>query len=180
MAISDLNDLFESVDGLTEDLMEYGIIAGSAVASHMAFNFVSGFAIAKIDEMKPDLLPSWFKSYVVPGIAIAGGAVAGGFGGKYVGRKAATGIAVGLMTAGITKLIRTLDTGSKISPFLSGSSVEESMMNGLADAGSFDRYLGRAPTTVESIGRAPTTVESVGGLGSYGGRLSATTVASIS
>ena len=43
MAVNDLNDLFESVDGLTEDLMEYGIMAGAAVGSHIAFNAAVSF-----------------------------------------------------------------------------------------------------------------------------------------
>lgn len=174
MAVADLNDLFESVDGLTEDLMEYGIIAGSAVAAHMAFNAAVAFGLSKWTTA-----PAWVASYAVPAAALVSGAVVGGFGSKYIGRKAATGVAVGLMTAGITRLVRAF-APVEMSAFL-GASAEEVMMNGLGGDGAFNRYLGTAPTTVENIGRAPTSVENVSGLGSgYGSRLSAATVAAIS
>lgn len=165
MAVSDLNDLFESVDGLTEDLMEFGIIAGAAVASNMAFNAAVNFGLSKWATA-----PEWVGKYAVPAVAILGGALAGSMAPKYIGRRAGMGVSVGLMTAGLTRLVRTF-APSEVSQYLAGAD-EEIMMNGLGEGGNaFDRYLAAAPTTVEQVNGlagSPVTVEQMNGFGYAG------------
>lgn len=147
--MDDISALFDSVDGLKEDLTEYGTIAVGVIASNMVWNM----AVARFGAgLSPTL-----KQYGVPAAAI----LAGIFGGRVVGRynrKIGLGMTIGLVTAGVTQFARMFVPGLPVS--------------GLG-ANEFDQpLLAAAPVTAEELSAvvveeqmagAPTFAEDVSG-----------------
>lgn len=97
--MNDLNALFDSVDGLKEDLIEYGTIAAGAIGANVAWNILSAKFI-------PANLDPTLRKYGVPAAAI----LLGIFGGRMVARynrKIGLGATIGLVAAGLTQLTKT-------------------------------------------------------------------------
>lgn len=143
--MNDLNALFDSVDGLKEDLIEYGTIAAGAIGANVVWNLLAAkFVPANLD---PTL-----RKYGVPAAAI----LLGIFGGRMVARynrKIGLGATIGLVAAGLTQLTKTFMPGL---PGMNGLAGEEDYY-GVAG------YLG-GPVTIEENGvsgfsGAPYTVE---------------------
>lgn len=182
MAVGDLEALFETVDGLKEDLMEYGTIAAAAIGANVAFNYGVDFVLSKWTTA-----PDWARKYGVPTAAI----LAGVFGSRLVSRynrKAATGVAIGLVAAGLSAFAKGFLPNVKglggIEDELTLAGLGASPDQLLGNTDMFQKYLGGAPTTIEQMsgasvtveesmsgfGGAPTTVEeSVSGLGGFEG-----------
>jgi len=176
--MDDLNALFDSVDGLKEDLIEYGTIAAAAVGANVAWNYASAWALGKFGGS----LPAWAKRYGVPAAAI----LAGIFGGRTVARwnrKAGMGVTIGLVAAGLTGYAKMFLPSLPYA--VSGLGAQEDLLLGFGEGQDlFQKYLSGAPTTVENVnglgttpvaieesvsgfGTAPSTVEEVSGLGDY-------------
>jgi hypothetical protein len=179
--MDDLNALFDSVDGLKEDLIEYGTIAAAAVGANVAWNYASAWAMTKFG----GTLPAWAKQYGVPAAAI----LAGIFGGRFVARynrKAGMGVTIGLVAAGLTGYAKMFlpNLNYAVSGLGAGN---EDLLLGFGETSLFQKYLNGAPSTVENVnglgttpiaieesvsgfagfGTAPSTVEEVSGLGDY-------------
>lgn len=96
--MNDLNSLFDSVDGLKEDLIEYGTIAAGAIGANVAWNIITAkFVPANLD---PTL-----RKWGVPAAAI----LLGIFGGRMVARynrKVGLGATIGLVAAGLTQITK--------------------------------------------------------------------------
>lgn len=141
----DLGDLFGAVDAgeLMADLQEYGVMAASAVAANVGFGFASRFALSKWPTA-----PAWVKNYGVPGAAIVLGALGGGYVSRY-NRQAGLGVGVGLVSAGLTQLVKgffpavqfaglgdetmVLPAGNPYGRYLSGATTTYEPMNGLGN-----------------------------------------------
>lgn len=96
--MNDLNALFDSVDGLKEDLIEYGTIAAGAIGANVVWNV----AVAKFGGVVP---AGPMRTYGLPAAAI----LLGIFGGRMVARKnrkLGLGFTIGLVTAGLTSYVK--------------------------------------------------------------------------
>lgn len=96
--MNDLNALFDSVDGLKEDLIEYGTIAAGAIGANVAWNVLSARFI-------PANLDPTLRKWGVPAAAI----LLGIFGGRFVARynrKIGLGATIGLVAAGLTQITK--------------------------------------------------------------------------
>jgi hypothetical protein len=96
--MSDLNALFDSVDGLKEDLIEYGTIAAGAIGANVVWNI----AVARFGSTLP---AGPVRQYGIPAAAI----LLGIFGGRMVARynrKIGLGATIGLVAAGLTQLTK--------------------------------------------------------------------------
>jgi hypothetical protein len=113
MAVSDLDALFDSVDGLKEDLVEYGLVAAAAIGSNMAWNWATR-------KFVPVTAPAWVDQYAIPAVAMVGGIYLGRTVGQY-NRQAGQGVAFGLVTAGLAKLVKQIVPDAQI-PGLAGTS----------------------------------------------------------
>jgi hypothetical protein len=142
-----LADLFGGIDGLKEDAMEFGVLAGAAVVGHAAAGYAFKFASAKFPQV-----PGWALNLG----AIVLGFAAGKAGNHFGYRKVGTGLAVGLITAGASGFVRqyapsvplaggALNDGYSTRPLLMG------LGDGSADA-LYQRYLQGAPTQVTETG----------------------------
>lgn len=179
--MDDLNALFDSVDGLKEDLMEYGTIAVAAIGANVAWNYALTFAMSKFGAN----LPGWARQYGVPAATV----LAGIFGGRYVARfnrKVGMGVTIGLVASGLSSLAKQFVPGLPASASLYGlGASEDEMLLGVGNSDLFNRYLNGAPSTVEQVaglgstpvaieesvagfGFAPATVEAVNGLEGFG------------
>lgn len=141
-----MGELFGGIDGLTEDAMEFGVVAGAAVVGHVA----AGYAFKWIGAKYP----------TVPGWALNGGAIlAGLFGGKLVGnydRRLGLGLAVGLISAGAAGFVKQLApsvplAGTALGEGYSTRPLLMGFGDGSADA-LYQRFLNGAPTQVMETG----------------------------
>ncbi len=180
--MDDLNALFDSVDGLQEDLVEYGTIAAAAVGANVLWNYGVAWVVGKYGAS----IPAWARKYGIPAAAV----LAGIFGGRYVARwsrKAGMGVTIGLVASGLTGFARLFAPTLPYTVQGLGASPDE-MLLGLSEQDLFQKYLAGAPSTVEDVaglgttpiaveesayggygglGTAPTTVEQVSGLADY-------------
>ena len=131
--MNDLNALFDSVDGLKEDLIEYGTIAAGAIGANVAWNILTARFI-------PANLDPTLRRWGVPVAAI----LLGIFGGRMVARynrKIGLGATIGLVAAGLTQLTKQFVPNLPVAGL--GGSTED--YYGVAG------YLG-GPVTVEESG----------------------------
>jgi hypothetical protein len=175
--MDELSDLFASVDAaqIADDVMEYGVIAASAIASGVAFNMGVGYLLSKWTTA-----PAWVSQYVVPASAIVLGAVGGSYVAAKYNRRVGTGMAVGLATVGLTQLAKQFFPSLPLQGL--GYGPEDEALLGLGNGQqAFQRYLAAsgqqlsgATVTVEDVsggngfsgfGNATMTVEQVSGLG---------------
>ncbi len=135
--MNDLNALFDSVDGLKEDLIEYGTIAAGAIGANVAWNVLSACFI-------PANLDPTLRRWGVPAAAI----LLGIFGGRFVARynrKIGLGATIVLVAAGLTQITKQFvpnlpvaglgneDDYYGVAGYLGGPvSVEDAPMNGLS------------------------------------------------
>lgn len=163
--MDDLNALFDSVDGLKQDLIEYGTVAAGAIGANVLWNV----AVAKF---VPATLNPTIRKYGLPVAA----AVAGITLGRYVSKsrvpqahRLGLGVTIGLVTAGLTSLVK------QFAPQLPIAGTDDPLYGlGAGYAG----YLNGAPTTVEdmnglgavvveeAVAGAPMQVEDVAGFAS--------------
>lgn len=153
MPVNDLEALFDSVDGLKEDLMEYGTIAAAAVGANVAFNMGVNFLFTKWTNP-----PDWARKYGIPAVAVLTGLVGGKFVGKY-SRKAGMGVAIGLVAGGISMLAKQFAPNLPVAGLADddeeydieglGASRDELLLGLGAQPDLFQKYLGSAPTSVE-------------------------------
>lgn len=148
--MDDLNALFDSVEGLSEDLKEYGTMAAAAIGANMVWNM----AVARL--VPANMLSPQVRRYVLPAAAILAGIYGGRKLSRSMNRRVGLGVTVGLVTAGVSSLVR------QFFPSLPLPGVA-----GLEDYG----YAGLfgAPVTYEDYGVSggPITVEEAG-VGAYG------------
>lgn len=155
--MADIDGLFDAVDGVKEDLMEFGIAGAGFVGGVTAYSYLEDMIKSKDTEKKIPAL-----AYHLGAVAL--GLVAGRFLARY-DRRLATGAAVGLTAKGLMGLVNSL-AGKSILPQVTFS--------GMDDLGYWtDRYrrqhpqLNAAPQTIEqpmSVSGAPVTVEHLRGL----------------
>lgn len=107
--MNDLDALFGSVDGLKEDLVEYGTIAGAAVMANVGWNY----AVAQF--VPSDLNPT-LRKYGLPAVAIVGGISLGRVVAR-TNRKVGLGVTIGLVSAGISSLVRAFAPGLPMAGF---------------------------------------------------------------
>lgn len=166
--MSDLNDLFDAVDGLQEDLMEYGILGGAAVAASVGYNYLSSKALEQFGAKLPEAVVKWGPAALAVGLGAFGVPYAAGkFG--FRGR-AATGASVGLMVNGITRLVGLLAPTSGLPLAIEGlNDVPARFTASQRPPNLFQKYLGDATVSVEpmnnGMGAASMSVEEVSGLG---------------
>lgn len=160
--MNDLEALFDSVDGLKEDLLDFSIAGTAAVAANMAAGYLDKNLLTKQADGKGFDVPAWAKGAGFLLLSVAGGA----FLAKY-NRNVATGAAVGLAFRGINTLLQAYapDAIKANLPQLAGfSNVEYRMLGpglGTPSAGS--------PVMVEEVSGfsgATQTIEQVSGLAS--------------
>ncbi len=146
----ELEMLFDGIDGLKEDVLEYGMAGAVAFGASYGYDFA-------IEKLQPHLPTASWAKWIPPA-----GAVVLGLGGGYllaekVGqRKIASGFAIGLIANGVARVVAELRGASKAPGAVSGLGSE---------AEDFSRYLGAAPVTIEQpeLSGAPVTVENDGG-----------------
>lgn len=98
--MDDLNALFDSVEGMSEDLKEYGTIGAAIVGSMFVWNFA-------VDKLVPaNLLSAQTRRYVIPVASILTGLYAGRKLSRMVNRRVGLGVTVGLVTSGLLALVR--------------------------------------------------------------------------
>lgn len=139
--MNDIAALFDSVDGLKEDLMEYGTIAAGAIGANVLWNI----AVAKFGS---NITNPTLRRYGLPAAAV----LAGIFGGRVIGRynrKIGLGATIGLVAAGLTSFAKMAVPGLPVA--------------GVEDGGEYVAgYLNAAPATVEEL-NAVSIEESVSG-----------------
>lgn len=166
--MDDLEALFDSVDGLKTDLIDFGIAGGAAVLANVAYGFVESKVLkvsflASLDAPGADGKPSMVGGLVRGAAALTVGVIGGSQLTRF-NRNVATGVAVGLALRGVLKILRTLlpaDTQTSIglNTAFSGLSDGEYRLLGPGISG--------APVMVEEVHGlhgATTTVEEVSGL----------------
>jgi hypothetical protein len=160
--MDDLNALFDSVDGLKEDLIEYGTIAAGAVGANIAWNYLTARFV-------PPTLSPVLQRYGIPALAIVGGI----FAGRAVARRdrrIGLGVTIGLVSAGLSAVVRELIPAMS-QPSVSGFGAQPyGMMGAAAPARSSGPMMVEdfhgAPTTIEFSG-APVIAEDFAGLGGF-------------
>lgn len=156
--MDDLNALFDSVDGLKDDLVEYGTVAAGAIAANMAWNY----AVAKF---VPATLDPTLRTYGLPVAAIIGGIALG----RVVARtripqahRLGLGVTFGLVTAGITSLAKTLAPSLPIAglggpaplygfPGLGRAPMSVEQQNGLGTVAVEEQSLHGSPYSIEEV-----------------------------
>ncbi len=162
---SNLQDLFDSVDGLADDVLETGVPALTIAVTGLAANF-------GIDQLtKRVALPDWAQKWAVPGGMLAAGVAAGMFLPKSpLGRKVGTNVGIGLAAAGLFRLYGTLSDQfgwGMSAPAVAGLGNQEVLLGLGRGEDLFQRYLGSAPVTAETVNglsAAPVMVEELNGL----------------
>lgn len=141
----DMDTLFESVDGLKEDLVDFSIAGVSAVGANIGYGWLESKVLAS--------MPPWVR-----GIAsIAVGVLGGGFLAKW-NRNVATGVAVGLAARGVNTLA---------SAYLPAGTLPALQGLGNTDYRLLSPGVSEAPVVVEQVNglsAATTTVEQMNGL----------------
>lgn len=147
--MDDIAALFESVDGIKEDLMDFSVAGISAVGANLAYGYVEKMLV-KADGTP--MAPPW----VMGPVAILAG-VLGGSALAKVNRNVATGVAVGLAARGVTTLAKAYAPSLP----LAGLSDSEYRLLGPGMA--------EAPVMVEQVAGlngSTQTIENVAGLAS--------------
>ena len=139
--LNDLNALFSSVDGLKEDLMEYGTIAAGAIGANVVWNIASAKFI-------PANLDPTIRKWGVPAAAI----LLGIFGGRMVARynrKLGLGATIGLVAAGLTQITKQFIPNLPVA----GLSGDEDYYGvaGLGAPVSIEEGMSGAPVAVEEF-----------------------------
>lgn len=140
--MNDLNALFDSVDGLKEDIIEYGTIGLGAYGATVAWDI----AVAKL---VPTTLDPTLRKWGIPAAAV----LVGIFGGRMVARynrKIGLGMTVGLVALGLSRITRNLIPGLPVGA-----------MGGL---GASEDYYG-----VAGYLGGPVTIEEANGMGGFSG-----------
>lgn len=174
--MDELSDLFASVDAaqIADDVMEYGIIAGTALATGVAWSWAS----QKLLGLWPSA-PSWVAQYAIPGLAIVGGAVGGSYIASKYNRRVGIGVGAGLAMAGVTQLAKQFFPSLPLNGINGLAGPEDEALLGLGNGqNAFNRYLasgmnglGQATISVEDVtpgnglGNATMTIEAMNGLG---------------
>jgi hypothetical protein len=143
--MDDISALFDSVDGLKEDLVEYGTIAAGAIGANVLWNI----AVAKFGGVLP---AGAARRFGLPAAAI----LAGIFGGRLVGRKnrkLGLGMTIGLVAAGMTQFAKMFVPNLPVAG-LSDGEIEEEFVAGL---------LNSAPATVEELNAVSIEQDGVAG-----------------
>jgi hypothetical protein len=150
--MDDLNALFDSVDGLKQDLMEYGTVALGAIGANVLWNI----AVAKF---VPSTLNPTLRKYGLPALAVVGGISLG----RIVARqrlpqahRLGLGVTIGLVTAGLTQFVKMVMPTLPIAGL--AANYEDPLYG---SAGLF-----AAPVTTEDVSGAPLTTEEVSGFAS--------------
>lgn len=132
--MSDLNELFDGVDGLRADLMDYGTVALAAVGTKVAWDYALRFVDSKIGTA----IPTGAKKYGYPLLAL----ITASMGQKYVrrslGGKAADGFIAGLSIVGVSGLIKAFVPNAPVAG-LAGP--DEEVLLGLGEGDPYTRYL---------------------------------------
>lgn len=147
--MNDLNALFDSVDGLKADLIEYGTIAAGAIGANVLWNVV-------VPKITPANLNPTLKQYGLPAAAVLGGIFLGRIVSKK-NRKLGLGVTIGLVSAGLTQFAKM------VVPSLPYA------VAGYGYGGGYAGYLNGAPVTAEEVhgfAGAPVTTEEVSGFAS--------------
>lgn len=163
--ISELEGLYDSLAGIQEDAMEFGVIGATALVS-------AGIAKYVVNFVKPKLPAGAVADYAAPLIPVAVGIFLGGYLRRF-NNNVAIGTAVGMVSYGLAKLIEPmLGTNKSLSPFNGlGEYYDYAQMNGMGYYPMAEgNYLNAAPVSVEDMAglgsEAPVSVEEVSGLGS--------------
>ena len=147
--MDDLNALFDSVDGLKQDLIEYGTVAAGAIGANVLWNI----AVAKF---VPASLNPTLRKYGLPAAAILGGIALG----RQVSRsrlpqahRLGLGVTIGLCISGFQQFAKM------IAPSLPVAGLAAAPLYGIAG------YLNGAPVTTEEVnGIGAVAVEDVAGV----------------
>jgi hypothetical protein len=146
--LNDLNALFDSVDGLKEDLVEYGTIAAGAIGANVVWNI----AVAKYGS----IVPQSMRQYGLPALAV----LAGIFGGRQVARynrKLGLGFTIGLVAAGLTQFTKMFVPNLPVAGLAS-----DDWSMPLLDSPVYAEEL-NALTIEQNVAGAPSTIEQVAG-----------------
>lgn len=165
--MADLGDLWGAVDGMGEDLADFGLTTVAVIGTAWLGNTVVNMGMERYGSS----LPPWVGDYVVPGALIVGGALGGGWVSAKYSRNIGTGVGIGLMLAGANRLLKryapTVALGSYEDQFMPvGAPADEVLIGvgGLRGLGAgnndlFDRYL-------SGLGQQPAfSAEPLNGLG---------------
>jgi hypothetical protein len=151
--MSDLNALFDGVDGLKADLMEYGTVALAAVGTKVAWDYALRFVDAKIGSS----LPAAAKKYGYPLAALVAASVGQKYVRRHLGGKVADGFIAGLSIVGVSGLIKAFVPSAPVAG-LAGP--DDEVLFGLGQ----DPYARYLDTGVNGLG-ATSVEESVAGFG---------------
>lgn len=159
--ISDLGKLFDGVDNLKDDLMEYGTLALAAVGTKIAWDYAIKFVDAKVGAS----LPAVVRKYGYPLAALVAASVGRKYVKRYSSQKVADGFVAGLAIVGVSGLIKAVWPAAPIAG-LAGS--DDDVLLGLSGGDPYARYLdsgvGSIATGVEAVNGISTSVEEVNGL----------------
>ena len=162
--ISELEGLYDSLAGIQEDAMEFGVIGATALVSAGIAKFVVGY-------VKPMLPQGAVADYGAPLIPIAVGIFLGGYLRRF-NNNVAVGTAVGMVSYGLAKLVEPLlGANASLSPFNGLGEYDYASMSGFGYYPmSEGNYLNAAPVSAEDVSgfgsEAPVSVEDVSGFGS--------------
>lgn len=151
------------------DLGEVSSLAAGAIAGGIAAGYLS--------DTIGTALPQWSKALISLGLGtlFAGFGLRGRVGSMAFGRygsRLLIGSGIGMALKGIGQASAEIDSRFQMNTkgflHLSGLAADDTMLLGDPNQDIYQRYLGAAPTMVESVNGlspAPTTVENVAGLG---------------
>lgn len=151
--MSDLNALFDGVDGLKADLMEYGTVALAAVGTKVAWDYALRFVDSKVGGSIPPVA----KKYGYPLLALVAASLGQKYVRKHLGGRVADGYIAGLAIVGVSGLIKAFVPSAPVAG-LAGP--DEEVLLGLGE----DPYAKYLSTGVAGLG-ATAVEESVAGLG---------------
>lgn len=143
---SGIGGFFGGIDGVKEDLMEFGVLGASALVGHAA----AGYAFKFVSTKYP----------TTPGWALNLGAIALGLGaGKVVSKfdkRAGMGLAIGLVTAGLAGFVRQYAPSVPLAGTGIGDAyATRNLLMGLGDGSAdqlYQRFLQGAPTQIVGTG----------------------------
>jgi hypothetical protein len=139
--MDELAALFGDFEGVKDDLMNFGIMGASAVGGHVLAGVILPYL--------PAAIPSWGKNAIV-GVL---GVIAGHYAAKYVDARVGNGLAVGMVAAGLTGIVR------EFAPQIPLAGPGDELLLGLNEA---PLSIEGAPTAIEQVGAAPLSIEGMG------------------
>jgi hypothetical protein len=166
--MSELEGLYDSLAGIQEDAMEFGIIGATALVSAG----IAKFVVKTVSGLGPFKGAPW-APYAAGAIPVVVGILLGGQLRRY-NNNVAIGTAVGMISYGLGHMLKGVAAVADYNPNVSLAGVGEydyAAMNGVGYYPmSEGNYLNAAPVSVEDMAglgsEAPVSVEMVDGLGS--------------